>query len=494
MKTRLVYMFNIILVIFTITIGFNSCEKEEKTELPSSGYEVTFAIDVQNLKSTFTVKNALDCYNLDEADKVILTIQNSDGSSTKYTSSELKIQIMNGYYYTQKVVLKTGDYKLTEFLILNASGSTIFASPIAGSQEAQNVAHPIPISFSVIKNVTTPVSVEVLSTKDKKPEDFGLTQFPIIEVKTFSFLIGVADYESDQLLSAKLTVSNGSYSYVQNLNNIANNVITIKDNISNYTVTVEKPGYDTFTYTFLIDSLKYYSNTMGNLPLFIEIQKLITDMDGNVYHSLRIGSQVWMVENLKTTKYNDGTDIPLVTDSADWTNLAIPGYCWNNNDEYTFKNPYGALYNWYTVETDKLCPIGWHVPNITDWTELVIYLENNGYNYDGTIDTDYEWNTNNRIAKSLASKTGWNPSSEIGAVGNIDYPEYRNKSGFNAFPSGARSFRGYFFPIGKTCDWWSATEKFDSSGQCHSLASDYRALSKASTLKRAGLSIRCVKD
>ena len=100
----------------------------------------------------------------------------------------------------------------------------------------------------------------------------------------------------------------------------------------------------------------------------------VTDDDGNVYHSVTIGTQVWMVENLKTTKYNDGTSIPLVTDATDWHNLLTPGYCWNNNDEATYKATYGALYNWYTVNTGNLCPTGWHVPGDAEWTTLTTYL------------------------------------------------------------------------------------------------------------------------
>ncbi len=88
----------------------------------------------------------------------------------------------------------------------------------------------------------------------------------------------------------------------------------------------------------------------------------VTDIDGNVYNEVTIGTQVWMVENLKTTQYNDGTAIPLVADNTAWSILTTGGYCWAYNDEATFKNTYGALYNWYTINT-KLCPTGWHVPN-----------------------------------------------------------------------------------------------------------------------------------
>src|SRR5665647_1584626 len=86
----------------------------------------------------------------------------------------------------------------------------------------------------------------------------------------------------------------------------------------------------------------------------------VKDIDGNVYHTVKIGTQVWMVENLKTTKYNDGTSIPNIIDGTTWSNLTTPGFCFYNNDAAN-KNIYGALYNWYTVNTGKLAPTGWHV-------------------------------------------------------------------------------------------------------------------------------------
>ncbi len=95
--------------------------------------------------------------------------------------------------------------------------------------------------------------------------------------------------------------------------------------------------------------------------LKLEIQELyyedgyatVTDIDGNAYNTVTIGNQVWMAENLKTTTYNDGTPIPLVIDGATWGALTTPAYCWYNNDEATNKELYGALYNWYTVNTGK---------------------------------------------------------------------------------------------------------------------------------------------
>jgi len=118
-----------------------------------------------------------------------------------------------------------------------------------------------------------------------------------------------------------------------------------------------------------------------------------------------------MAENLKTTTYKDGiTVIPKVQGISDWSILTTPAYCWYNNNEATYKNAYGAIYNWYAAGTGNLCPEGWNVPTDAEWTTLENYLIANGYNYDGTT-------SGNKLAKSLASVTGWDSSSNTGANG-----------------------------------------------------------------------------
>jgi hypothetical protein len=95
----------------------------------------------------------------------------------------------------------------------------------------------------------------------------------------------------------------------------------------------------------------------------------VTDVDGNVYHAITIGTQTWLVENLKVTKFNDFSTIPLVSDGKSWGN-PTPGYCWYNNADPKDMNDYGCLYNWYAVNTGKLAPIGWHVPTEGEWLTL----------------------------------------------------------------------------------------------------------------------------
>jgi len=214
-------------------------------------------------------------------------------------------------------------------------------------------------------------------------------------------------------------------------------------------------------------------------------QNTVTDIDGNVYHTVTIGTQTWMVENLKTTRYNDGTIIPLVTDNTSWAALSTPGYCWYNNDMAN-KDTYGALYNWHTVNIGKLAPAGWHVPTDAEWTEIGNYLLVNGYNYDGTT-------TGNKIAKSLAAKTDWIASSNLGAIGN-DLGQ-NNRSGFSALPGGGREYGvGSFFDILSAGYWWSSTANGSMNSWMFNLSYMHENVYHGSVRKIYGLSVRCVRD
>jgi len=229
---------------------------------------------------------------------------------------------------------------------------------------------------------------------------------------------------------------------------------------------------------------------VGSKPL------TVTDADGNVYSTVKIGNQVWTVENLRTTKYNDGTPIPLVKDSSAWVALKTPGYCYyNNTSNAGIIKKNGALYNWYVVNTDKLAPKGWHVPTDEEWTQLETYLVLKGYNWDGTTDASQ----NNNIAKSLASKSAWNlynPNQDAnkeelkGQIGN-DLTK-NNRSGFSALPGGYRNFNG-FHNQGSEGYWWSSDDK-NSNAYFRSLYYDSDNLVTDYYPKSCGFSVRLLKD
>jgi uncharacterized protein (TIGR02145 family) len=214
----------------------------------------------------------------------------------------------------------------------------------------------------------------------------------------------------------------------------------------------------------------------------------VTDIDGNVYQTVQIGTQVWTVENLRVTKYNDGTSIPHVTDSATWSNLTTPGYCfYNNSTDIAYQCKWGALYNWYAVNTGKLAPTGWHVPTDSEWEVMQSYLVMHDYNYDGTTDT-----ANNKIAMALAAKTDWRSYTKAGCPGNN--LTQNNSSGFSALPGGCREPDGSFDNIGSGGLWWSATESDASSAWGRYLHCDYDYLYRYYYYKGCGFSVRLVRD
>jgi uncharacterized protein (TIGR02145 family) len=220
----------------------------------------------------------------------------------------------------------------------------------------------------------------------------------------------------------------------------------------------------------------------------------VTDADGNSYNTVTIGSKIWMKENLKTTKYSDGKPISSITDSAAWKTSTSGAYTWYKNDVTAFGNPYGALYNWYAVNTGKLCPAGWHAPSDEEWTSLENYLITSGYNYDGTTNGDRE--TNNKIAKSLADITGWKDSPQEGMPGNTDYPAKRNATGFKAMPGGYRDFYGSFNWATYDGVWWSSSEIVPGATTVwvRQINFTYKNVLRPHYEKYYGLSVRCVKD
>ena len=206
----------------------------------------------------------------------------------------------------------------------------------------------------------------------------------------------------------------------------------------------------------------------------------VNDIDGIVYHTVIIGTQTWMIENLKTTHYNNNTAIPMITDSAAWRKLKTPGYCWYKNDSTSYKATFGALYNWYAVDTTILAPKGWHVPTEADWS----VLENNISKY---------LYASGSLAKILASTTTWNKSLNTGAIGNNLL--LNNSSKFNALPGGTReNYIRSFNSMDSTGAWWTSTLKSDTTGLSLVMKCDNNSVDRYNKFKWKGLSVRCVKD
>ena len=215
----------------------------------------------------------------------------------------------------------------------------------------------------------------------------------------------------------------------------------------------------------------------------------VIDTDGNAYQSVRIGNQVWTVDNLRVTKYNDGSDIPLDTSTATWSGAATPKYCFYKNaaDADTIKR-FGALYNWHVVNpanSAKIAPAGWHIPTAAEWDTLQNYLIAKGYNWDGTT-------TGNKIAKSLAAKTDWHQYSTAGTIG-CDLTK-NNSSGFSALPSGHRDAKGNFLSMSSSVYWWSASEHDTSTAYHCYLFYVLDNFYRNNYDKSCGFSVRLVSD
>ena len=220
----------------------------------------------------------------------------------------------------------------------------------------------------------------------------------------------------------------------------------------------------------------------------------VTDINGNTYDYLTYGNQVWAVENAEMVTYRDGTPIPEVTDPTQWSSLTTGAWAYHDNDPTKHR-----LYNYYAVigvhdndpntPNKEFAPEGWHVSTLTDWYYLRDYLITNGYNYDGTT-------TGNKIAKAMASTTGWPSGSSPGS------PWYNqssnNSSGFNAFPLGVRDIDGSFVLGNGYTYLWAFYEDTlaasNTTADVFLLNSNVYLHSNGQYSKRAGFSVRFVRD
>jgi len=199
----------------------------------------------------------------------------------------------------------------------------------------------------------------------------------------------------------------------------------------------------------------------------------ITDVDGNIYKTVFIGTQQWMAENLKVSRYNNGITIPYITDNAEWSSLTTGAWCYPNND-INNNTKYGKLYNWYTVSPttngNNVCPTGWHVPTDAEWTVLTDYL--GGGDVSG-----------GKLKE--ASAGSWN-GSNTGAT---------NSTLFSALPAGDREHPSASYGyIGSIGSWWSSTEKDLNIAIVRGMFYFLARTDRGEDYKKTGLSVRCLKD
>jgi uncharacterized protein (TIGR02145 family) len=297
------------------------------------------------------------------------------------------------------------------------------------------------------------------------------------ETKTLPVLITAHTYNITQTSATSgATIATDGEANVTNRgvcwNTTGNYSPTIDDNktsdgigITSFTslMTGLLPGevYYVRSYAINSDGIAY-----GNLEVF---STKIADADGNIYNTILLKDKIWMVENLKTTSFNDGTTIPLVVDNTSWLTLSAPGFCYYNNDEISNKASYGGLYNWYAVNTGKLCPSDWHVASDEEWTDFTSFMA-------GEI-----------IAGGRLKETGtahwFSPNN--GAT---------DEKGFTALPGGSRDKSGIYNQLGLDGNWWSTSEYNINESWYRNMNYNVAGVKRNYQSKSNGLSVRCIKN
>lgn len=347
---------------------------------------IEFELNLLQEESGSLLKSS-EIYDLEKAAKIIITITTTSGWYIGITSAEFDIQKLGDTYLSDKIMLKKGCYKLTEFMLADSSGNIIYAAPTEGTILGEIVNNPLPMAFCVDANESNKILVEVINTNNKTPEEFGIASFYMINPPVFKFPVAVVDWETGEFLAATLEITNTDWdanvsSYQKPIDKgtdvyrriiqtqaIANNLVVLDDTYPTYTIKVTKDGYIGYSDTFTKDSLDQYAIPDKKKVLKFEISPTfidsIYDIDGNSYKIVKIGTQVWMQDNLYTTRYNEGT--PLKSYECEW--VYTDGY---------HPEPYRGVevfyYSRVMLRSRNICPEGWHIPTLDEWNILINFL------------------------------------------------------------------------------------------------------------------------
>lgn len=351
-------------------ICINSCKKNENID--QTGRQlVTFSFEQIDLGSKSSINLKLS-YLKEDSRYIVITIEKSSGDKV-YESKRLELYNFGGSFISQSLSLEVdgSPYKLTEFLVLDKNYKTIFATPLEGSALAYLVADPLPISFTVNKNKITNVVPEVLSIELAPIKDFGYLSFDLNLITPIRFLSDAQGYnpysKNWEPIKAGVIIKGDPGDTLLYNDSIAakTDTIKIKDGYDNYKISVSKVGYVAKDTLLTNVQLKTYLN---NPLIFLlkNAKETVTDIDGNVYNVVTIGTQVWMVENLKVTRYRNGHPILNGIDGTKRGAYMGP---------FTLGVKYdGILYNWFSViDSRDIAPVGWHIPTDAEWTTLTAY-------------------------------------------------------------------------------------------------------------------------
>ncbi|MBW6478403.1 MAG: T9SS type A sorting domain-containing protein [Bacteroidales bacterium] len=306
----------------------------------------------------------------------------------------------------------------------------------------------------------------------------GLHTFSISGLRSGIYLVQVTDgnisYATKLIVHSRMKERaeirhiSSDLAYLQSHNN---------NQLKNSTLVIEMPYNegDRIKFTGMSGNFKTITTLVvtENTTIIFDFMEC-RDADNNHYAIVAIGSQIWMAENLATIHFNDSTPIPLVTDVDIWSTLTTPAYCWYNNDSLLNRDPYGALYNWFVVDTlsngnKNICPVGWHVPTSSEWVDLLTYLG-------GTLSAGGK-------LKETGTASWYSPNK--GAS---------NESGFTARGSGWRNKMGSYNHLKIYGCWWSITQQNETDSRYLEMFYNQSSAFIYSWDKESGFSVRCLKD
>ena len=382
----------------------------------------------------------------------IATTLDAENISTK--GAALKA-IVNANHFSSEISFEYG--KTSEY----GQSKVVQQSPVTGTSDKL-----------VNAEITALESGETYHFRVKAVNSMGTAfgkdmTFVTIKVPTLTNFPPVHKNYNDSVFTLKPPTSNSPGTFTFSSSNPK--VATIKNNI----VKITGPG------TTIITATQASSGVFASATITAPLTMNLSDVDGNVYKTVTIGSQDWMKENLKVTRYSDGTPIPNVTDGKAWSSLTTEAWCWYNNDSANSKTTNGALYNWHTVVSPhKLCPAGWHVASDDDWKALELFLGMTATQAEGT------YKRSPGKAVKIKDTSGW-----------IKQGKGSNATDFSALAAGYRSaLTGDFSNLQLDGCWWTSTE---DKGNLAWLRNMYFALTdiyRISDNKSFGFSVRCVRD
>ena len=366
----------------------------------------------------------------------------------------------------------------TEILHLSATNTGI--KPIQEIAGKTLRVYPCPMTeYCLIEFMATAsgkTSLEIFDITGKRISQIqntlasGIHTFKIRGLGCGIYLFKIYSHEYSyvgQLISNNITYTEPSITYQGSINN-SNQSLTLKS-AENVTVLPYAMG-DMILFTGISDN---YNTIVADRPTqsgtitfnFVAC----TDADGNNYPIVQIGTQTWMAENLKTTKYQNGDDIPNITDNNVWKDLTTGAFC-DYNNETSSSNTFGHLYNWFAASDSRnIAPTGWHVPMDTEWTTLVNYLGADS------------------ISGEKLKETGT-------AHWDIPNANATNETGFTGLPAGLRNYNGPFALMGKVGYWWSASEADSFGAWLQTLMFDTGYAGLGYNGKKFGYSLRCLMN